>query len=355
MRRRHFEALKPVCPACRRAGHDHALALEHGFLASGEDIAAGVLRCSDPGCWTAYPIIAGTPILVPDVAAWLAANLHLVLQREVETGPLEEAIGAAVGPDAAFNLVRQQQSTYGHDHYGDLFASDAASAEGAPGSVRRALAGALERLPPRGADVGPAPAKPTLDLGCAAGRTSFDLAAATGGLVLGIDTNWQLMSLGRALIDEGRITYPLRRSGNLFERQSLAVKLPGAELVDFWIADALALPFADGVFGHATAFNVLDCVAEPARLVREAHRVLETGAGFALSTPFDWASHATPPAQWLGGPEALLRLLAQTFIESGTTEPAHAALQQAEIPWTVRLHDNATVHYRAYLSLVSKL
>ncbi|GGF57835.1 hypothetical protein GCM10007301_16930 [Azorhizobium oxalatiphilum] len=347
MRRRHFETLKPVCPACRQAGQDHALALEHGFLASGEDISAGILRCSDPGCWKAYPIIAGTPILVPDVATWLAANLHLVLQRGVETGPLEELVGTAVGPDAAFNLVRQQQSTYGHDHYGDLFADEAEGADGTTGSVRTALDTALERLPPR--------AGATLDMGCAAGRTSFDLAAATGRLVLGIDLNWQLMSLGRGLIDEGRITYPLRRSGNTFERRSCAVKLPGAELVDFWIADALALPFADGSFGHATAFNVLDCVAEPARLVRETHRVLETGAGFALSTPFDWASHATSPAHWIEGPEALSRLLSQVFIEPGTAEPGHAALQHGELPWTVRLHDNASVQYRATFYVVSKL
>ena len=353
MRLGHFEALTPLCPACRQLGLDHPLTLEPGAHCNGEDVRSGLLRCAGPACGQAYPILRGAPILVPDLPTWLAANLHLVLQDAPENDAVEAVIGAALGPDAAFNLVRQQQSTYGHDHYGDLFdtaAEDAPAAGEAPGSVRRALALALSHLP--------ACSGPALDIGCAAGRTSFDLAAATGHLVVGIDLNWQLLGIGRGVLDRGAVSYPLRRTGNRFERRSRSVELAGAEAVDFWVADAMALPFPAGRFGHVVALNVLDCVPEPPRLVREISRVLATGGRLALCTPFDWASHATPPAQWLEGPEEVRALLMAEGLgadDAGAAAPDMAALRTPfQTSWRVRLHDNAAVTYTTHFHFGSK-
>ncbi len=342
MRLLHHETLKPVCPACRQTGAEHPLALEAGAVIVEGDVRTGILRCSGPACGKAYPIISGTPILVPDVSSWLAANLHLVLQGEVESEAVESLLGDALGPDAAFNVVRQQQSTYGHDHYGDVFSGGVTAPTG---SVRQALAQALAHLP--------AKAGPSIDLGCAAGRTTFDLAAATGRPALGIDLNWHLLRLGRTVLDDGHVLYPLRRSGNRFERRSARVKLPGAALCDFWIADALALPFAGGTFGYVSAFNVLDCVSRPTALIAEALRVLKAEGGLALSTPFDWATHATPPSEWLDGPAAARAVLLGHF-PAPAGAPASGTAQELRLPWHVRLHDNAVVHYEAYVFLASK-
>ena len=346
MRLRHFEALGPVCPACRQSGQSHPLVLEPGALREGADVRAGLLRCTGPACGQAYPIVRGVPILVPDLATWLTANLHLMLQEAVETDAVEAVIGAALGPDAAFNLVRQQQSTYGHDHYGDLGTCEDGAGRGTdtapPGSVRRALALALSHLPLEDG--------PVLDIGCAAGRTTFDLAA-TGNLVLGIDLNWQLLAIGRGVLDQGRISYPLRRSGNRFERCTGRADLPGADRVDFWVADALALPFPSGRFGHVVGLNVLDCVPEPARLIQEISRALAAGGRLALCTPFDWASHATPPAQWLEGPDAVRALLVSAGLAAAGTEAAHSSVKTQ---WHIRLHDNSAVQYTTHFYFGSK-
>lgn len=348
MRQAHFEAFRPVCPACLRRGLESDLRLDAGAQEDARGVHAGVLRCTAPDCGQAYPILDGAPILVPDLGAWLASNGHLLLQRHALPDPVEDLIAAALGPDAAYNVIRHQQASYAHDHYGDL---SAGGTEGAPsvgmgaepGAVRRCLATALARLP--------APQGPVLDIGCAVGRTSFDLAAATGGPVLGMDLNWPLLAIGRGVIDRGEVAYPHRRLGQHYERRWLAVALPGAERVDFWVADALALPFRGASIAATVAMNVLDCVSDPARLLWEMTRVLAAGGGAAVVTPFDWAAHATPPAAWIDGPRALNALLAQ--VNAGTERAGLGALRLTgpgvEVDWQVRLHDRASMHYAAHL------
>ncbi len=346
MRQAHFEAFQPVCPACLRRGLEAPLRLDAGAQEDARGIHAGVLRCTAPDCSQAYPILDGAPILVPDLPAWLASNGHLLLQRHALPDPVEDLIAAALGPDAAYNVIRHQQASYAHDHYGDLTGSGDQGTSGlgaAPGAVRRCLATALARLP--------APHGPVLDIGCAVGRTSFDLAAATGGLVLGIDLNWPLLTIGRGLIDQGELSYPHRRLGLHFERRRQAVSLPGAERVDFWVADALALPFRGASMAMGMAMNVLDCVSDPARLLWEMTRVLAAGGGAAVVTPFDWASHATPPGAWIDGPVALAALLAQ--VNTGTERSGLGALLPTgpgvEVDWQVRLHDRASMQYAAHM------
>ncbi|MEP9379129.1 methyltransferase domain-containing protein [Aquabacter sp. CN5-332] len=344
MRRLHFETLKPVCPACRLRRREAPLELAPGAMMQDDAAWTGVLRCTAQDCAQAYPIIAGTPILVPDLPSWLSANLHLVLESEVEGTDAEAVIGAAVGPDAAFNVARQQQSTYGHDHYGDLFepvpvGSDAEAA----GSIRRLLAAVRALLKPADG--------PVLDIGCAVGRTTLDLAAGASAPVLGIDLNWQLLKIARRAIDQGVVSYPLRRVGNRFERRSVRASFPGANHADFWIADALALPFRSGTFRQAFAMNVLDCVADPAGLVCEMSRALSGEGELALATPFDWASHATNPSGWLESPVALESMLAgikDALAGEGGRRLVSIA-PPAEQPWHVRLHDRAAVHYTSQL------
>lgn len=358
MRHAHFEALQPVCPACQRRGIDSPVLLAPGALEDAAGVSSGLLRCPELDCGIVYPIIDGAPILVPDLAGWLAANGHLLLQRHELPEPVESVMAAALGPDAAFNVIRTQQASYAHDHYGDLEEEGSAPAVFgpppiapappaptllSPGAVRRTLAAALAQLP--------ASNGPVLDIGCAVGRTSFDLAAATPGLVLGIDLNWPLLSIGRGIVDHAQLSYPHRRLGMRFERRRHAVSFTGGDRVDFWIADALALPFRSHTFGLVAAMNVIDCVSSPPRLIAEMARVLMSGGGAAIATPFDWSSQVTPPEAWVDGPAALDTLLAEVGIRA--RQAGFGALVQTgpslDLDWHVRLHDRAAMHYAVHL------
>jgi uncharacterized protein YbaR (Trm112 family) len=174
LRRGHFRAFAPHCPRCAAAGAGrHALVLAAVLAERGEDVLAGLLHCPNPACRHEYPIIDGIPVILPELPAHLAAQgLALMLRADLDPA-LESLLGDAIGPDSWFDALRQQLSTYGWDAWADLDpAEPLPTAEmPVPGAARRCLARLLEL------SGGARPVARALDVGCGAGRTSFDLAA----------------------------------------------------------------------------------------------------------------------------------------------------------------------------------
>ncbi len=360
MRRGHFEAFRPACPRCAGAGAGlHPLLLAGITDADGDDIVAGVLHCPAPPCRQEYPILDRVPVIVPDVARVLAERAPALLLRHDLDPALESLLGDAIGPDSWFDGLRQVASTYGWDGYADLDPQEAPPGEGArPGAARRCL----DRLLALAAPVdGVARA---LDLGCAAGRTSFDLAArCPDALVLGIDLDPGLLRMAHAAA-RGHVSYPRRRIGLVYDRRRFEVSLAGAERVDFWACDALALPFAPGAADVAAALNLLDCVPEPRRLLASLAACVRPGGRVLLATPYDWSTRATSPEHWVGGhsQRAPHAGAGETFLRTLLSEGAHphavAGLailaEDADWPWRTRLHDRSAVLYRTHLLALAR-
>ena len=187
-------------------------------------------------------------------------------------------------------------------------------------------------------------------LGCGAGRTTFDLAARhPEALVLGIDVNLALLRLAHGAM-RGRICYPRRRIGLVYDRRAFAVDLPAAARVDFWACDAAALPFEPGAAALIAALNLLDCVPDPAALLAALGTALRPGGRLLLATPYDWATRATQVEGWIGGHS-------QRGEDGGAAEPRLRALlgdlrvlgEVAAFPWATRLHARSAVAYRSHL------
>ncbi len=351
MRRGHFAALAPLCPRCRAA----PLGLGVVELARGEDILAGTLECPAEGCRQEYPILDGIPVLVPDVAGWVANNLWHVTARDDLPPRLETLIGDAAGPGSAFDTTRYHLGSYGHDHWG-AFDPAETDPQAPPGAVARCLAAGLDLL-------GDLPAGPALDIGCAVGRTSFELARR-GGLVLGVDLNFAMLRLARRVLTDGAVSYPRRRIGVVYDRRSFPVPTEGAERLDFWCCDALALPFAPARFATVAALNVLDCVAAPPTVLAGIAAALIPGGGAVLATPYDWSGAVTPPAAWLGGHsqrgpsggagEPMLRALLTQGAHPNAVPGLAIAGEIDAFPWHVRLHDRSTMLYRTHVVAVRR-
>lgn len=312
----------------------------------------GALICPNPACQLEFPIIDGAPILVADVRGWIAANLVYLNARDDLPDRTLSQLGDCAGADSAHNASRQHQSSYAWDHWGE-FDADLGGASATPGGVARLLRAGLALL--RGA---PAAEGPALDLGTACGRAAFELAASTGRLTLGVDLSWPLLKIARQALARGEVVYPRRRIGVVFDQRRFPVTMARAELVDFWVADALALPFADRNFGLISALNLLDCVGSPVGLLQSIERATGEGAGAVLATPFDWSPAATPMEAWVGGhsqrgpdsgsAEALLRRLLTPGAHPQSLNRLRLAAQSDQ-EWSVRLHDRAVMTYASAL------
>ena len=359
MRRRHFQAFAPHCPVCAKSGRDAApLILADVVEERGEDVRQGMLHCPHADCRHEYPVIDGIPVIVPDLATMLAERGLDLMLRDDFAESLEGMLGDAIGPVSWFDGLRQTLSTYGWDGWADLDPGEADEAGPRPGAVRACLA-ELHRL------ATPAPAARVLDLGCGAGRTSFDLAALhPQALVLGLDLHLGLLRLAQGALG-GEVSYPRRRIGIVYDRRRFAVSPEGGERVDFWACDAAALPFAPASVGLIAALNLLDCVPAPRDLLAALAEALQPAGDLLVATPYDWSTRATPLGTWIGGHSqraphrgdaepALLDLIA------GGTHPraVHSlrlCAEQRDWPWQTRLHARASVAYRTHLMAMRRI
>jgi SAM-dependent methyltransferase/uncharacterized protein YbaR (Trm112 family) len=352
----HFNTLKPVCPLCSRdRSESFPLEIGSAFKEMKDGISEGVLVCTNAGCRCEYPVIDGIPLIVPDIRAYVSGNILPILSRDDLSGETLSLLGDCCGPGSAFDLCRYHLSSYAFDHYGDLDPMEDGKCPSPPGSVLGLLNRGLGLAP------GPVPG-PVADLGCAVGRTTFELAEVSGDLVLGVDLNFDMLRLGAAVLNRGEVVYPRRSIGLVYDLRRFAARFGGASRVDFWAADATALPFSDNTFEFAASLNLLDCVTSPYDHLKTLARVLRPGARAILSTPYDWSSAATPVQSWLGGhsqrsetrgaSEAVLRsLLAGGDHPKAVRELELLAEAEAE-EWLVRLHDRGAMRYRAHLAAV---
>ncbi|MFN8719214.1 MAG: methyltransferase domain-containing protein [Rhodospirillales bacterium] len=342
---------RPLCPVCRARGRAPGpLAIEPGWRAADDDartVEQGVLACGDAACGARLPVIDGVPVLVPDPDRYFAEAGVYVLARDDLDPAVADAVGRYLSGGSWYDAVRQHLSSYGRDHWGEFDPDDR---DDPPcGSTGALVEAAIARA---GVPDGPL-AGTVVDLGCAAGGITRALADRTGGPVVGIDLSAPLARLARRALARGEVRYPRRRVGSVYDLRGFPVPRPrGSATV--WIADALAVPLPDASAALVVAPNLLDCVADPAALLREIERLLMPGGMAVLTTPFDWSHAATPPPNWIGG-----RSIADggtslvTFVRQNSN--LSPLVEESAVPWTVRLHDRATMTYSVRSLAVHKI
>ena len=143
-----------------------------------------------------------------------------------------------------------------------------------------------------------------LDLGCAAGRASFELARAFAQ-VTGIDFSARFIQLGTSLAESGRLRYTLADEGELVsyhERRLDALGLAEtAARVAFWQGDACNLKEVVTGFDLILAANLIDRLYSPRRFLEDVAERLNPGGLLVLASPYTWLEEHTKRAEWIGG------------------------------------------------------
>ena len=351
MRRSHFEAFAPVCPTCRQiefgvlTGHAHPLVLGEVHEERDGHILHGIVRCTNPQCQREYPILDGVPLLIANIRTYIQSNLLGLVMRDDLSPAMASVIGDCTGAGSSYDVHRQHLSHYISDHWADLDPGLPPEEREAAGGVRRLLDAGLSLI-------GDVPDGLRLDMGCSLGRSTFELAAQGEDLVLGIDLNFSMLKVAARILREGRLSYDRRRVGVVYDRREYDVSVPGADKVDFWHCDVMALPFAPKSLALATSVNLLDCVASPTNHLHSLSELLMPEGRAIVASPFDWSNNATEMEHWLGGhsQRAQHQGASEQVIRQWLPAVSLQLLGEVpEVPWAVRLHARSTMHYRSYV------
>ncbi len=144
----------------------------------------------------------------------------------------------------------------------------------------------------------------TLDLGCATGRASFELARHFQH-VDAVDFSARLINLGVQLQQQGRLRYTLQDEGELVsyhERDLASLGLAKtAHRVQFNQGDACNLkPILTG-YDLILAANLIDRLYSPRLFLSQVHTRLNPGGMLVIASPYTWLEEHTPKEEWLGG------------------------------------------------------
>ncbi|HEX5790181.1 MAG TPA: putative 4-mercaptohistidine N1-methyltransferase [Luteolibacter sp.] len=160
-----------------------------------------------------------------------------------------------------------------------------------------------------------------LDLGCAVGRSTFELARAASK-VIGIDYSARFIEAARVLATGVALDYSRLEEGRI--RTPLAAVAPaGIHLprVTFQQGDAMALPEDLGAFDRVHAANLLCRLREPLELLQRLGSLVKPGGELVLATPGTWLEEFTPPENWPTG--TTLEWLEETLEDDFELERCH--------------------------------
>lgn len=178
-----------------------------------------------------------------------------------------------------------------------------------------------------------------LDLGCAVGRSTFELARYAGEAV-GIDLSQGFIDAARTMQRDGEISFSRLEEGAVTTpvRRGLA---PGIdrERCRFQTGDATVYDPALGTFDVVLAANLLDRVQSPQRLLQNCLRYLRPGGTLILASPYTWLPDFTPADAWLGGKlDSEGRRVETLGCLQARLEPPCKLLHTAELPFLLREH-----------------
>lgn len=176
-----------------------------------------------------------------------------------------------------------------------------------------------------------------LDIGCAVGRSSFELGRLCPQVV-GVDFSHSFIQAASRLRENGAISLEMVIEGDI--AQSEQVRVP-AELdrgrVRFQVGDAMNLPDDLGSFDIVLAGNLICRLTEPALFLRRLPRLINPGGQLVMTTPFTWLEEFTPRSEWLGArkEKGVRSFVALKEILQGDFE-----LQEAkDLPFLIREHE----------------
>lgn len=144
-----------------------------------------------------------------------------------------------------------------------------------------------------------------LDLGCAVGRASFELARGGFQKVTGLDFSTRFFRLAARMQEEGHLRYAFPEEGVIVSFHEVTLADFGLdsvrERVSFFQADACNLPEKFRGYDLVLAANLIDRLYAPRLFLSAIHERMNPGGLLVISSPYTWLEEFTSREEWLGG------------------------------------------------------
>jgi 5-histidylcysteine sulfoxide synthase/putative 4-mercaptohistidine N1-methyltranferase len=143
-----------------------------------------------------------------------------------------------------------------------------------------------------------------LDLGCAVGRASLELAKEFDR-VTGIDFSARFIRAALQLKEKGGLHYELVEEGEVVSYHEARLSDMGldrvADRVEFFQGDAINLKPQFTGYDLVLAANLIDRLYDPKRFLETIHERLNLGGILVIASPYTWLEEFTKKENWLGG------------------------------------------------------
>ncbi|MFT5836099.1 MAG: 5-histidylcysteine sulfoxide synthase/putative 4-mercaptohistidine N1-methyltransferase [Sulfurimonas sp.] len=143
-----------------------------------------------------------------------------------------------------------------------------------------------------------------LDLGCATGRATYELAKDFDE-VEGIDFSVRFVQVGAKLKDTGFVAFNSREEGELVVHKKVSIKELGYEnlkdKVSFWQGDACNLKPNFNSYDLVIATNLIDRLYKPLAFLDTIDERLNDDGVLIITSPYTWQESSTAKELWLGG------------------------------------------------------
>jgi putative 4-mercaptohistidine N1-methyltranferase len=151
-------------------------------------------------------------------------------------------------------------------------------------------------------DVSRLPARArALDLGCAVGRASFELARRCAEVV-GIDYSDRFIRVAEHIKANGSFIFACVEEGEISRPCHAVVSSEiDRRRVAFERGDALELRPDLGRFDVVLMANLIDRLANPRQCLDRLPGLLNPGGQLIITSPYTWLEDYTPRKNWLGG------------------------------------------------------
>ncbi len=152
--------------------------------------------------------------------------------------------------------------------------------------------------------MGNRPKTKAFDVGCAIGRSSFELAREFDE-VIGVDFSARFIQEALRLKESGVLRYAIPEEGEIESFHEVRLNKFGLEhaskKVNFWQADACNLkPIFTG-FDLVFAGNLIDRLYDPRKFLESMTPRIHQGGLLILTSPYTWQEESTPKEKWIGG------------------------------------------------------